>query len=62
MHVGRLEKVGDETVDRKASFELLAEDLESRKSLWEREEASPEAHCHRHGIAFHGLVGDIYVS
>jgi hypothetical protein len=36
MHVGCLEEVGDEAINGQASFELLAENFESRESLGKR--------------------------
>jgi hypothetical protein len=61
MHVGCLEEVGNEAVNGKASFELLAENFESRESLGERQEACSETHGDGVCISLHGLISDIWV-
>lgn len=44
VHIGCFEEVGDQAVDGKTAFELLAEDLEAGESFGEGEEAVAEAH------------------
>lgn len=61
MHVGCLEEVGNEAINGQTSFELLAENFESRESLGKGQKACSKAHGDGICIALHGLISDIWV-